>query len=241
MTTPPRRPARDLTVVMPAYNEEGAIDSCLRSWLDVLDGLAISYRVDVWDDGSSDGTAKLLDGYADHPCVRVETKPNEGHGPTILRGYRAAVDESEWVFQVDSDDEMAATSFPELWALTDSADLVLGIRVGRGQPIDRLIMSRIARLTVRLLFSGQATDANVPYRLMRASVLGPIVEQIPLRTFAPNIAISGVMSRRGSRTREVGVPVSTRKTGSASIGGLSAVRPAVTSFVQTVGLARRLR
>jgi dolichol-phosphate mannosyltransferase len=232
---------RDLTVVMPVYNEEEGIDGCVRSWITELAGLGVDFRIDIYDDGSTDGTAEALKAVAELPCVRVHAKGNEGHGPTILRGYREAVTESVWVFQVDSDDEIPATAFPEVWAQIDGRDAVFGTRVGRDQTIDRLVISKVAALTARALFSSQVRDVNVPYRLMRCSTLAPVVAAIPSTTFAPNVIISGALSRGSCRIAEVDVPFTPRRTGTASIMGFGALRPAVTSFFQTVRLARTLR
>lgn len=232
---------RQLTVVMPVYNEEASLLACASSWLSVLTELGIDHRVVILDDGSSDNTSSVLAELSASPAVEGVTKTNEGHGPTILRGYREAVKTSEWVFQVDSDDEIPASSFPALWDARHEADAVLGRRTGRDQTPDRRIISRVARLTIRLLYKSRITDANVPFRLMRADVLAPILDQIPDDTFAPNIVISGALGGSGARVVELPVPFETRQAGEVSIVGLGAVKAAVRSFVQSVRLARTFR
>ena len=237
-----RGPVRDLTVVMPVYNEADGIECCVRSWVDVLCDLGIRFRIDLYDDGSTDGTDRRLVEVARLPHVQVTSKANEGHGPTILRGYRDAVQGSEWVFQVDSDDEIPASAFPSVWAAADAdTDAVLGVRVGREQTVDRLVMTKVAALTTRALYSSRVTDVNVPFRLVRSEVLSALVDRIPPDTFAPNVAISGALGRRPGRLREVEVRFTPRRTGTVSIAGLSILRPAARSFVQTVRLSRALR
>ena len=57
--------------------------------------------------GATDASEEVLRAVAEHqPNLVVDVKPNSGHGPTILRGYRRGVVTADWVFQTDSDDEM---------------------------------------------------------------------------------------------------------------------------------------
>ena len=123
----------DLAVVMPVFNEEACIQPVLEAWLHELAELNISFRLLVLNDGSRDGTAPILDGMAS-PQLQVIHKANSGHGPTILHGYHAAVDLADWVFQVDSDDELRPSDFRRFWASRDGHDLVIGHRVERSSP-----------------------------------------------------------------------------------------------------------
>ena len=143
----------ELTVVMPVYNEEDSLMGCARSWISVLDELAIDYRLLVINDGSTDSSADVLATLAEHPRVVGITKFNQGHGPTILAGYHVGAQTSEWVFQVDSDDEIPASAFPAVWQARKGVDAVFGIRTGRHQSADRKVISRVAALTlVRMQF-----------------------------------------------------------------------------------------
>ena len=230
----------ELTVVMPVYNEEASLGACGRSWTDALDSLDIDYRLVVINDGSKDATLDVLADLAAQPRVLGVTKANEGHGPTILRGYRLAAATSDWVFQVDSDDEIPASAFADVWAAREGVDAVFGIRTGRGQSPDRKLISTIAGLTTRVLLRGRVADVNVPYRLMRADALAPVLDALPADTFAPNIVISGALGRDQSRFAEVPVPHQDRAAGEVSIVGWGAIKAAVRSFGQTVRLARSI-
>ena len=230
----------DLTVVMPVYNEEASLGGCARSWTQTLDDLGIDYRLLIVNDGSKDATADVLAELADHPRVLGVTKDNEGHGPTILRGYRLGVATSTWVFQVDSDDEIPASAFADVWAARHDVDAVFGLRTGRGQSPDRKLISKVAALTSRVLLRGRVTDVNVPYRLMRAEVLAPVVAALPADTFAPNVVISGALGRDTDRFTEVPVPHQDRAAGEVSIVGWGAIKAAMRSFRQTVRLARSI-
>ncbi len=224
----------DLAVVMPVYNEEACIARVVLSHRDVLSTLGIRFRMIVLNDGSTDATAASLEPFRSDPLVEVIDQPNRGHGPTILRGYRRAVGVSDWVFQCDSDDEITPQYLPVFWQRRLQFDAVLGIRQHGERSFARKIVSKIARLTVRLLFGRGVHDVNVPYRLIRAPVLKRLIEQIPPGTFAPNVIISGSLARAGLRILEIPVACEGRKTGSPSIVKFRLWKSAVVAFAQTL-------
>ena len=229
----------ELCAVMPVYNEEEIVGEVAESWLRVLDSLGIDYELVAIVDGATDSSEQVLRAVAErHPHLVVDAKPNSGHGPTILRGYRRGVVTAEWVFQTDSDDEMPAASFGELWELRPSVDAVIGIRTSRNQSAGRRAITRAARLTARVAFGCRLADVNCPYRLMRSSALAPLLAPIPDDTFAPNVVLSGMLARSGARIAEVPVPHHDRTTGMVSILGWRAFRAALRSFGQTVRLSR---
>ncbi len=155
-----------LTVVMPVYNEAAAIGDVVRAWAKELDRLGIDYEMRVYDDGSRDATATVLEELSHEvPRLLVTRHSNRGHGPTILRGYREA--RGEWVFQSDSDGEMEPDSFSLLWDRRADYDFLFGIRGGREWTPPRWVMTRASRLAVRMLFGKGVLDVNTPYRLMR--------------------------------------------------------------------------
>ena len=235
----------DLSVVMPVYNEAEAIGPVLKKWMAMLDTLGIRYRIRAYNDGSKDATGKILAEVADASDGRVLAvdKANSGHGPTILRGYREAAEDSDWVFQIDSDDEMGPESFPELWAKRNDYDFLVGRRDGRRQPLARKVVSFVSRLCVRLFYGKGIWDVNTPYRLMRAEVFAPFYAQIPDDTFAPNVILSGLAARHHLRLLEIPVPQHDRTTGEVSIKKWKLLKAAARSFWQTIhfaGISRKM-
>jgi glycosyltransferase involved in cell wall biosynthesis len=224
----------DLALVMPVYNEQECIAEVVRSWKTVLSRLGIPYQLIVLNDGSKDHTAEQLAAFAGDPAVVVVNKKNSGHGPTILEGYRMAVERAEWVFQCDSDDEMRAEHFPKLWNSRQQYDALFGIRSGREQNAGRKLISAVSRMTVRTLFGKGVQDVNTPYRLMRAPLLKQVVAQIPADTFAPNVIISGAFAKAGLRLCNLPVPHEGRRTGSVSIVKWKLWKAAFRSFRQTL-------
>lgn len=223
----------ELTAVMPVYNEEGCIAGVVSDWIATLRKTGASFRLLVINDGSRDGTGDRLKTVSAPELVVVD-KSNEGHGPTILRGYAVATGQSEWVFQVDSDDELPAGEFARFWAARNEFDMLFGARENRAQASARRFVSLVSRATVRLFAGAGVEDVNVPYRLMRAGCLKSMLGRIPPDTFAPNVAIAGMAVKDGLRIANIPVASRRRRTGVPSLARWRLVRNAARSLVQTV-------
>ncbi|PQV64366.1 Glycosyl transferase family 2 [Abditibacterium utsteinense] len=224
----------DLMLVMPVYNEEACIEGVVASWRDKLSEMQLDFALLILNDGSKDQTARALECFQNDARIRVINKANSGHGPTILQGYRIAVEAADWVFQCDSDDEMKPESFPKLWAKREKYDALFGTRALREQEPARRLLSAGSRAVVRLFFGRGVRDVNTPYRLMRSKVFRPIVLAIPDDTFAPNILISGVLSKRRARIHNALVPHENRKTGEVSLTSAKVWKVAAKSLRQTL-------
>lgn len=225
---------------MPVYNEVAAVDAVVASWTSALDRLGIDYECLLYDDGSTDGTGAKLDALADrYPRVRVTHHANRGHGPSIMRGYREA--SGRWVFQTDSDDEIPASAFADLWSRREGADVVIGVRTGRQSEMARRLLTAGAAFAVRIMYGSGVTDVNSPFRLMRGEALARLVPRVPETAFAPNVILSGLFARDRLRCVDVPVPATPRRTGQTSLLGWKVWKAAARAARETAGVALRER
>ena len=224
----------DLAVVIPVYNEEGCIRTVLESWIRILNNLKINFNILVLNDGSVDGTSRVLAEFKSDLRFKIIEKANSGHGPTILMGYKKAVSLAEWTFQCDGDDEIQADSFPLLWQQRFQFDAIFGSREARIQSLDRRFLSVASRWVVTGLFKSGVLDVNVPYRLIRSTVLKKLLEQIPENTFAPNVIISGAIALSDLRIQNISVRHVVRRTGRVSLQGLRTIKAGLKVFMQTL-------
>lgn len=225
---------RELIVIMPVYNGQNSIVHVVNEWLQALRALVSDFEITVINDGSQDATAERLSVFVNTPHIKIVHKRNEGHGPTILKGYVEAVDGADWIFQADSDDEIDASQFAALWEKRSSGDFVFGYRKGRVQQPGRLIVSICSRLLV-FAFCGRAVrDVNVPYRLMRSKYLNALLPMIPSDTFATNIAISGLAAKTNARIACVPVLCKQSKSPTTSLSGKKLWTAAFRSFLQSI-------
>ena len=223
----------ELALVIPVYNEEAIVGAVLEDWSRMLQGLGIAYEIHVYDGGSRDRTAAIVGEIAQrNPRVRLQVKPNTAHGPTILFGYRENAD-TDWLFQVDSDNEMSAESFPALWSRRHEYDLLLGRRGASHRPFFRRVISLCSRIVVGLFYGPGIHYVNSPYRLMRSAAFRNYFALIPATTLAPNIILSGIACLKKFRIYETTVEYRYRTTGAASVHVAKALNVALRSFWET--------
>jgi dolichol-phosphate mannosyltransferase len=229
-----------LSVVMPAYNEEGAIEAAVaevREW--VLDRVPGAELV-VVNDGSRDRTGAILDaiGAAD-PRVRVIHRPNGGHGPALRTGLEAA--QGEHFFLLDSDRQIPVSAFGPLWtAVGDGRQAAFGVRVRRQDAVFRLWLTRFIRRVLPLLVGVRLTDANVPFKLLPRSMRAAARPLIPEDTLAPSLFLAVFAAARGYDVAELPVPHRERETGVVSIRRWRLLKFCARAFRQLLVFRRRL-
>ncbi len=188
-----------LYIVIPAYNEEANIRRVLEDWYPVVeahDGDGRS-RLVVVNDGSKDSTGAILEECArEMPLLKPLSKENGGHGAAVLYGYRYAIDQgADYIFQTDSDGQTLPEEFPPFWEDRQKYDMVIGHRKGRQDGWSRILVTKTLRLVIRLCFGVWVTDANTPYRLMKAEVLQQYLGLIPENFNLSNVLVSVIYAR----------------------------------------------
>ncbi|NQT61437.1 MAG: glycosyltransferase family 2 protein [Candidatus Marinimicrobia bacterium] len=223
-----------LSLVIPVYNEAEVISDVIKAWNTCLDGLGIVYTIHVYNDGSSDTTLEVLNALSrEIEPLNIYTSENQGHGPTLLKGYNHSHSKT-WIFQTDADDEMSPEFFNNLWSRREEYDFLIGRRSQRSQPLSRKLISLISRSVVHLFYGKGVWDVNSPFRLMRTSVLSSIIARIPANTFAPNLIISGMVNLQQIAYYETLIPHQERQTGDVSIKKFRLFIAALKSFWQTI-------
>ncbi len=208
-----------LFIVIPAYNEQENIEDIVRKWYpNVLLGSEGS-RLVVIDDGSKDATGEKLESLkAEFPLLDVQHKQNSGHGPSILFGYKYAIDKgADFIFQTDSDGQTEPGEFPEFWENRKKYEMIIGYRKERGDGLGRLVVTRVLRFLIFLTFHVYVKDANTPFRLMKASVLEKEIKYIPKDYFLTNVLISVIFTKREYRMKYLPITFRPRQGGTNSI------------------------
>ncbi|WP_321471354.1 glycosyltransferase family 2 protein [uncultured Paludibaculum sp.] len=230
-----------MTIVLPAYNEEGNIADVVTQWLAVA-GRVDEGRVLVVDDGSRDGTNRILNGLVNqYPALSVVRQQNGGHGAAIRLGYRLALEQGTgWIFQTDCDGQTSPGDFDAFWQRRAEAPFQIGIRRSRRDPWLRIVLSRWHVWLVDLLFHAPVEDPNVPFRLMRADLVRRYLELIPVGTFAPNVLMSVLACRQGI-LRTLPISHSPRAAGESSVKGWQIVKMAIRSIREYLSFRQVVR
>lgn len=210
-----------LYVVIPAYNEEENIEEVIKSWYQIIEkynGQGES-RLLVIDDGSKDNTYTIMRRMSENrPLYIPVSKKNSGHGSTLLYGYLYAINHgADYIFQTDSDGQTLPEEFHGFWKERAQYDMVIGHRNKRQDGMSRVLVTKTLKLVIRLCFGVSVTDANTPFRLMKASVLERYLRYIPSGYNLPNVLIAVIYEKKKLRTKYMPVTFRPRQGGTNSI------------------------
>ena len=227
-----------LLVVLPVCNEEANIRDEIERWMSCLRHLTIPFQILALDDGSRDGTSRILLEMETEQAASlcVVSKPNTGHGTTCRIGYDIAVNSAaEWVLQIDSDGQCDPQHFFEFWNRRESFDCVFGVRTTRDDGLARAVTSAICRLAASALCAHDLRDANVPYRLMRRETLEVALRCIPPTFQIHNVALTYVLKKlRGVRWSYVPIHFPARRAGPNRLNMLKIVAWGVDMLLELI-------
>lgn len=178
----------DLTLIVPAYNEEARLPKTLADAKTQLDAWGINYRVLVVDDGSRDATCTLTDQFG----RRFSTirQPNGGKGSAVRNGMLCAT--GRVIAFTDADLPYDLQSLRQAYDLIDSnkRDVVLGSRTmaGAASQVERRFMRTLAstvfRTMMRMLVSHSVTDTQCGLKIFSQQAAREIFSRTKIDGFA---------------------------------------------------------
>lgn len=199
-----------LSVVIPAYNEARRLGPTLDRVTGYLRERGIRHEVLVVDDGSTDGTASLVEVHAE-PSVRLVRQPeNRGKGAALRRGVLES--RGRRVLLCDAD---LSTPIEDLETLeprlADGAAVVIGSRgvaesdVSVRQPLYRELMGKTFNRIIRLLGVRGLRDTQCGFKLLDGEAARRLFAELRTEGFAFDVELLWLANRHGYRIDEVGV------------------------------------
>jgi glycosyltransferase involved in cell wall biosynthesis len=194
-----------LSVLMPAFNEEETIELVLRR---VLELGAIVKEIIVVDDGSTDGTAAVVERVAaGEPLVRFFRQPrNQGKTAAIRRALEQAT--GQIIIIQDADLEYDPGEIPAVVEpiLSGRADVVYGSRflvrkAARVLYFYHYLANKFLTFLSNLLTNRNMTDIETCYKAFRAGVIKPL--HLTSRGFGLEVEITALVCKTKARTYEV--------------------------------------
>lgn len=167
--------AVDVSVVIPAFNEEAAIGETLDEVLHVIENSPRVYEVIVVNDGSSDRTAER----AARPGVRVlNHRRNRGYGASLKSGTLAAT--GNIVLFYDADNQFDPNDIERMVDELKDADATLGARTSKSHaPFSRKGGKKVLGWLANYLSRTRIPDLNCGLRAIRRDVLLGYLHLLP--------------------------------------------------------------
>ena len=192
-----------VSFLIPAYNEAARIGEVLSR----VDALGLDAQIIVVDDGSTDGTAAVVEAFmVGRPYVELLRQPNRGKGSAV-RAAITQIDREIAVIQ-DADMEYDPADVVALIRPIEAgiADVVYGSRLSGGAPqraymFWHLMGNRFLSLLTGVLFNTTLSDMETGYKAFRSDVLRSL--RLTQDDFGIEPEITGEICRRKLRIYEM--------------------------------------
>jgi glycosyltransferase involved in cell wall biosynthesis len=205
----------DLSIIIPAYNEEDSVRPLYAALLEVLPGLGRSFEILFVDDGSTDQTfARLAELAAADPRVRViKLRRNYGQTPAMVAGIDHAL--GRILITMDADLQNDPVDIPRLVEQIEAGhDIVVGWRHDRQDKLlSRRLPSVLANRLIAKVTGVDVKDNGCTLKAYRAA----LIKQIPLYSEMHRF-IPAMTSIAGSRLAELKVRHHPRRFGTSKYG-----------------------
>lgn len=195
----------DLSIVIPAYNEQNRIEATLVDIDTFLSSSSLDYEIVVVDDGSTDKTVALVREIMTRmPALRViPTSPNRGKGHAVrvgMLGARGAIR-----LMSDADGSMPATEIPKLVLpiLTGRTDVAIGSRYADGascessQPKWRVAWSRLCNKFIQKTIVDGIRDTQCGFKAFTAAAAEDVFSRATIDGWAFDLEALALADRLG--------------------------------------------
>jgi len=226
-----RKSISELSALMPAYNEQEVLPVALEEAVAALEDLCETWEMVVVDDGSTDGTAGILEQWAaKEPRIRVVTQEkNRGYSQALIRGFSEC--RYQAIFYTDADAQFDLHDIADLYPHLAEFDMVTGHRIGRQDRWIRFVTSGVYNRLQGWMLGLQVKDVNCAFKLFRRSFF----DQVRLSSdgFLIDAELYARAKKAGLTWTQVGVRHRPRELGSTTVK--------VSTIVETMRELRALK
>jgi len=201
----------EITVIIPAYNEERGIGEVIDKTKDAMENTRTSYEIIVVDDGSTDETAAIVK----EKSVKLIQHPyNKGYGAALKTGVKNA--KGNVVLFIDADAQQNADDIQKLLEPIEEYDMVVGKRTkGSKIPLVRRLGKSILSALANYLASQKIPDLNSGFRAIKKEVVMKYMGILP-DTFSFTTTITLATIKEGYNLKYV--PIETgERVGSSKV------------------------
>lgn len=205
----------DISIVVPAYNEEESLQELIQKLSQTLHGLNKKCEIIIVDDGSTDETLSTsIKLKKEFPLLKIISfRKNYGKSAALSEAFKLA--DGDYVITMDADLQDDPEEIPNLISALESGnyDLVSGWKKERHDPISKTIPSRIFNFVTSKISGIKIHDFNCGLKIYRKAVVKDLKIYGELHRFLPVLA-----HWNGFRVGEVTVQHHPRKFGKTKFG-----------------------
>lgn len=201
----------DVSVVIPAYNEERRIKKTLESINKYFLGKPITRQIIVVDDGSSDNTASIVESLRNevNDLSVIKYHPNRGKGYAIKKGIEES--HGEYILFSDADNSTPIEEFEKVYPLLKDNQVVIGSRYISGsnivirQPGYRVLMGRLANKLIQVFLLEGIKDTQCGFKAFQHEAAREIFSRMKVNRFGFDMEILAIARLLNFSVREIPV------------------------------------
>ncbi|MEP1033778.1 glycosyltransferase family 2 protein [Ekhidna sp.] len=195
---------KDLSIIVPVYNEEESIPELLEWIFRVVDSHGISTEILMIDDGSTDSSWSVIEQKSKKDGRVVGLKFNRNHGKSAALQTGFDVAEGEIVITMDADMQDSPDEIPELIHMIDELNLhiVSGWKKKRHDPISKTVPSKLFNYVTSKVSGIKLHDFNCGLKAYRKDVVKNIQVYGEMHRYIPLIAKWNGFNRIGEKVVE---------------------------------------
>jgi glycosyltransferase involved in cell wall biosynthesis len=194
----------NISIVIPAYNEEARIESVIKNLCDHFQ----DQEIIAVCNGCTDNTNHLLNTLrSQYPQIQIINFSQKlGKGGAIIEGFKVA--QGERIGFADADDSVEPSDIKKLFDELDNSDGVIASRrlsaskITSHQPIIRRFSSRVFNIIVRALFDLNFKDTQCGVKVFRKEVIKDVLDSLSTTGFEFDVELLWKLKNEGYRIVE---------------------------------------
>jgi dolichol-phosphate mannosyltransferase len=198
-----------VSLVIPAWNEEGRLPATLARYLPSLEAWGVPFEIIVVPEGVEDRTAQVADSFGSRHVRLLRFPQRLGKGGAIMAGVQAS--QFDTVGYVDADGPVEPDDLLSMFDGLSEVDCVVasrrvrGSRARKGQPWDRRLAGALWSALVQSLLFLPVRDTQCGAKFFRRPVLLGALDAVAIKNWAFDVSLLLHLWRNGRSIREVPV------------------------------------
>ena len=197
-----------ISIVFPAYNEAERIEKAIKETEKFLKEINYDYEIIVAEDGSTDGTDKIVQELVNDKIRLFHSDVRLGRGKALMNAFEKA--KGEIVISMDVDLATNIKHLKELIeAIENGYDIAIGSRLIEGskakRSFERLLYSKVYNFLVRALLKSKIKDHQCGFKAFKKDIVVKLGKEAKDNHWFWDTEILVLAQRKGYKIKEIPV------------------------------------